>query len=109
MSGGDSITGDGLLARIDAGRAPTILDVRSRLEFVLGRVPGARHIPFWTLPARAGEIPMSAADPIVVYCGHGPRAWIAAAILRRRGFRHIVYLEGHMSRWQRDGLRQEAG
>ena len=98
-----------LLAEIEAGTAPAILDVRSRMEFAHGHVPGAIHIPFWTLPARTSEIALSPDDPLVVYCGHGPRAWIAGAVLRARGFRRVVYLEGHMSRWTQAGLRQEVG
>jgi len=96
-----------LLAEIEAGTAPAILDVRSRMEFAHGHVPGALHIPFWTLPARTSEIPVSPDDPLVVYCGHGPRAWIAGAVLRAFGFTRVVYLEGHMSGWTRAGLRQE--
>jgi len=103
------ITPTALLAQIDNGTAPTILDVRSRREFVNGHVPGARHIPFWTLPARTSEIPSSPADPIVVYCGHGPRAYMAGAVLRVSGFRRVVYLEGHMLKWRQAGLRQDAG
>jgi rhodanese-related sulfurtransferase len=98
-----------LLAEIEAGTAPVILDVRSRMEFVRGHVPGAIHIPFWTLPARTSEISASPGDPLVVYCGHGPRAWFAGAVLRSRGFRRVVYLEGHMWKWTQAGLRQEIG
>ena len=96
-----------LLEEIDAGTAPAILDVRSRMEFARGHVPGALHIPFWTLPARTSRISASRADPVVVYCGHGPRAWFAGAVLRLRGFRRVVYLKGHMSKWRQAGLRQE--
>jgi phage shock protein E len=103
------ITATSLLAQIEAGSAPTILDVRSRREFVDGHVPGALHLPFWTLPVRLSEIPSSPADPIVVYCGHGPRAYMAGAVLRASGFRRILYLEGHMLIWRRAGLRQAAG
>jgi rhodanese-related sulfurtransferase len=96
-----------LLAEIDAGTAPTILDVRSRQEFARGHVPGALHIPFWTLPARTAQISASRADPLVVYCGHGPRARFAGAVLRLVGFQRVVYLDGHMSRWRQAGLREE--
>lgn len=104
-----SITGPALLAAIDAGRAPTVLDVRSGKEFVRGHVPGAMHIPFQSVAGRASEIPSGRDEPLVVYCGHGPRAWMAGAVLRARGFRHIVYLTGHMSGWRRAGLREDAG
>ena len=95
-----------LIAQIEAGTAPTILDVRSRREFADGHIPGALHFPFWTLLFRAARIPHAAAEPIVVYCGHGPRARVARAAMRLHGFRHVVYLEGHMSKWRQAGLRE---
>ena len=102
-----SVTAADLLARIDAGAAPAILDVRSRWEFTCGHVPGAVHIPFWKLLNRAPDTAVSPDSPIVVYCGHGPRAWLVGASLRRRGFRSVLYLEGHMSAWRRARLREE--
>jgi rhodanese-related sulfurtransferase len=101
------VTAAALLASIDAGTAPTILDVRSRQEFERGHVPGAIHIPFQSVSRRIGEIPCGHDDPLVVYCGHGPRAWLAARVLRARGFRRVGSLTGHMSGWRRAGLREE--
>ena len=95
------------MAQIEAGTAPTILDVRSQIEFAHGHVPGALHIPFWSLPTRMSEIPASAADPVVVYCGHGPRAAIAGAVLRAFGFGRVLYLKGHMLKWKQAGFPQE--
>ena len=103
------ITATTLLDQIEAGTAPTILDVRSGREFVAGHVPGALHIPFWTLLTRTSEIPSSPADPIVVYCGHGPRAYMAGAALRASGFQRVMYLEGHMLKWMRARLRLDVG
>jgi rhodanese-related sulfurtransferase len=93
-----------LRARLDSGRAPFILDVRSEAEYRDGHVAGAVHIPFQQVAARAAEIPVTNDAEIVVYCGHGPRAWIAAAALRRRGFSNVQYLDGHMSGWNRAGF-----
>ncbi len=103
----DRISAEALLARIESGAAPPILDVRSRLEFAAGHVPGARHIPFWRVSRRIGELAISRDSELVVYCGHGPRAVIAGRALRRRGFTRITYLEGHFSRWRGAGLREE--
>ena len=96
-----------LLALIEAGAAPTIIDVRSRREFQGGHVPGARLIEFWKLLTGLPEIPVSAQELLVVYCGHGPRAYLAGAALRRRGFQRVTYLRGHMAGWRRWGLPQE--
>jgi rhodanese-related sulfurtransferase len=84
-----------------------ILDVRSRVEFANGHVPGARHIPFWRISRRIDAFSIPPHAELVVYCGHGPRARVAGRTLRRKGFTRITYLEGHFSRWHRAGFREE--
>jgi hydroxyacylglutathione hydrolase len=98
-----------LFAAIDAGRAPRIVDVRTADEFAAGHVPGAINMPFNEVGRRAGELTAARDEPLVVYCGHGPRAWIAGGLLRRRGFRYISYMKGHMAAWRRARLREELG
>jgi rhodanese-related sulfurtransferase len=104
----DRISATALLARIESGAAPVILDVRSRMEFVNGHVPGARHIPFWRISRRIRELQVRSDTEVVVYCGHGPRAHMAGRALRRHGFTRITYLEGHFSTWRTRGLREES-
>jgi rhodanese-related sulfurtransferase len=103
------VTADALAEAIAQGRAPAILDVRSRAEYRRGHVPGALHVPFWAIAWRVRRLPVSPDQPVVVYCGHGPRATIAAAHLRRRGFRYVELLDGHMAEWARRGLPQHRG
>ena len=105
--GAERISAEDLLTRIESGAAPVILDVRSRAEFATGHVPGARHVPFWRMSKLVRELPISRDSEVVVYCGHGPRALIAAQALRRRGFTRVTYLEGHFSKWRSAGLREE--
>jgi rhodanese-related sulfurtransferase len=101
------VTAEDLLERIRTARAPVIVDVRSKDEFEAGHVPGALNIPFHAAGSRAGEIPAGRDDEVVVYCERGPRAWIAGAALKRRGFRRIAYLKKHMARWRALGLPQQ--
>ena len=96
-----------LLEQIRAGTAPLILDVRSEAEFKSGHVPGAVNIPFWQIVSKAETLQAHRDAPIVVYCGHGPRAYIAGTALRRIGFSKVSYLKGHMRRWKSLGLRLE--
>ncbi len=96
----DAVTPQALLAAITTGAAPRILDVRTAEEFAAGHVPGAINIPF----QHAGRLDAAHDEPLIVYCGHGPRAWIAGRTLRRRGFTAIRYLRGHMAGWRRAGL-----
>jgi hydroxyacylglutathione hydrolase len=92
-----------LSARIDAGTAPVILDVRSEWEFERGHVPGATHVPFWNVASHIDKIPAARTDQVVVYCGHGPRAQWAAATLKKHGFENVVLLDGHWAGWAREG------
>jgi len=79
-----------------------VIDVRSAAEFRRGHLPGAVHLPFWAAPFRA--LPVSDANtPVLVYCGHGPRARMAGAALRARGLRFVSLLEGHYAEWRRKG------
>lgn len=105
----DRISPGDLLARIRAGAAPAILDVRTRAEFVAGHVPGAHHVPFWAVAFRARGIPAAADQPVVVYCGSGPRAGMARAALGLRGFTRVVDLDGHWAAWVRGRLPVETG
>lgn len=90
---------DELLGRLAERDPPLILDVRSAAEFAAGHVPGAINIPFYAVPFRARELGPRMDVPIIVYCGHGPRAYLASAALRARGFTRIACLAGHMAQW----------
>ena len=98
------MTSNELLQQIKSGQPPIILDVRSAWEYEKGHVPGAIHLPFYSAYFRRNEINADHDRPVVVYCEHGPRAGIAAFALRLSGFKRVVYLQGHMSRWRARGL-----
>jgi len=89
-----------LAQRLGKPGAPVVLDVRTRAEYDEGHVPHAINIPFTELGTRVSEIPSKGRDELVVYCGHGPRAWFAAARLRRLGFQRIMFLRGHWKAWK---------
>ena len=96
-----------LLNLIDSGTAPPVLDVRSAAEFRRGHVPGAVHIPFQSVAWRLHHVPGATGDTVIVYCGHGPRAYLAALALRRWAGRRVQFLQGHWSAWLRAGLPVE--
>ena len=98
-----------LLEQIDRGTAPPIVDLRTRGEFESGHVPGAVHIPFYSILAGFSDLPEPAEEgqPVVVYCEHGPRAGMARAQLWFVTDRPILFLDGHMMTWKDEGLRVE--
>jgi rhodanese-related sulfurtransferase len=102
----DRVMPEALLAAIDTGTAPVIVDVRTRREYEAGHVPGAIHVPFYALLVRPDDVPGPRERPVVVYCEHGPRAGVARLALRLAGFTDVRYLAGHMSGWKQRGLPQ---
>ena len=97
-----------LAARIADGTPPPILDVRSDGEYAESHVPGAVHVPFYSVLSRSDEIPAGSEErPLVVYCEHGPRAGLARAGLWMAGAGEVRFLEGHMTAWKEDGLPVE--
>ena len=105
-TGGPAVPPDVVARRLGGPDAPVILDVRSGAEFRQGHVPGAVHVPFWRLAFGVPRV-IPAAGPIVVYCGHGPRAYFARAMLSVHGVPDVACLAGHMAGWRRAGFPEE--
>ena len=103
----DTVSPAAVLEWIGRGEAPFILDVRSAGEFAAGHVPGAVHVPFTSVLGGSDDVRAKKSAVVVVYCGRGPRAWLAGAWLRRRGYERVTYLRGHMTAWRRAGFREE--
>ena len=99
---------DVLLAAIEKGNAPRILDVRTTREYVASHVPGAIHVPYHELWLRRAAIRAAEDSLIVVYCSHGLRAGMAKLQLWMLGYDNVAYLQGQMSAWQRRSLPVEA-
>jgi len=102
-----TITAEALLARIESGAAPVVLDVRSDGEYASAHVPGAIHIPFDQVAERVSELGGDRAAEIVIYCESGRRAGRAESTLRSNGFTGLVHLVGDMRGWRERGLRCE--
>jgi rhodanese-related sulfurtransferase len=94
-----------LLRRIQSHTAPVIVDVRFRSEFDRGHVPGAIHTPFFA--PETSKLPKDKNTELVIYCGHGQRAWIAQQLLALRGYRNSSLLDGHAKAWKEAALPLE--
>ncbi len=81
-----------------------VLDVRERIEWAAGHVPGALHIPLADLDARIGELPKGRA--IVAVCRTGSRSRWAVKDLRRAGY-PAENLRGGLRAWMRADLPLE--
>jgi len=107
VDGAEPVGVDELLARSRAGRV-VVVDVRPRLEFEAGHLPGAISIPLEELSQRISEL-----DPdtsVVAYC-RGPYCVLAAeavAQLRAAGL-HAERLAAGPPDWHATGVRLAVG
>ncbi len=100
---------------IDKGGA-TVIDVREPDEVAeSGTVPGARNIPRGVLEIKADtELPMK--DPqlqdrnqkMLIVCGAGGQAALAAKSLKDMGFTDVSIIDGGMKGWKDAGYETAA-
>ena len=93
----DEMTVLELKARMDAGTAPQLIDVREPHEHQICRIPGATLIPMAQIPGRVGEFDPSA--ELVVHCRSGARSAQVVGFLRQRGFTNAHNLAGGVLAW----------
>jgi rhodanese-related sulfurtransferase len=83
-----------------------VLDVRSRVEYGRGHVPGSRNIPVSELERSAQRYrrELESFDEIFVHCSSGHRAKRAYEALRRTGLDNLIYVrDSGMPEWVRLG------
>ena len=89
-----------LSARLAAGEALQIIDVREPHEWAIARIDGAQLIPLAALESRLDEL--SPHTEIVVHCKAGARSAQAVRRLRAAGFKRVVNLAGGINRWSKE-------
>ena len=89
-----------LHARLRAGDALDILDVREPHEWAIASLEGAVRIPLAALESRLDEL--SRDHEIVVHCKAGGRSAQAVRRLRAAGFKRVWNLAGGIKRWSED-------
>ena len=81
-----------------------LLDVRERESFAAGHIPGAINLPRGLLELQADRQLPDFNRRIVVCCGNGQMAILAAATLRELGFINVTALQGGLKSWQEKGF-----
>ena len=74
-----------------------LLDVRSREEYVSGKIDNAVNIPVDEIRSRLDEIPKG---KVFIYCEAGLRGYLAQRILKQNGYHHVLNLSGGYKLWK---------
>lgn len=94
------ITAEEVKAKLDAGDAFTLLDVREPWEVEAARIEGTRLIPMGDVPSRAHQ-ELDPEEHIIVLCHHGVRSMNVTAWLRQQGFEKTQSMRGGIDSWSR--------
>ena len=101
--GFNGVRGEILKAKLDAGEAIFLLDVRQPNEFAAGRIEGAVNVPVREVPKAIDKIPSDKSAPIVVVCASGIRAAYVVMALNFKGYTDVKDLVGGMAGWEKAG------
>lgn len=77
-----------------------LLDIREEDEWQEGHLPHAHHWPMQQLLEEAPSH-LSLEATIVLYCGGGFRSAVAAYELKKKGYTHVLSLQGGIGSWIR--------
>jgi len=83
----------------------TVVDVRQTSEWEAGHIPNAIHFEGGRIPWE--EFPFSHHKSIAIQCGSGNRSMIAISVLRRRGYRNLIQVDGGINQWKKHGFETE--
>jgi rhodanese-related sulfurtransferase len=79
-----------------------VLDVRERVEWDEGHIPGSVHTPYHDIDRVPEGIHPD--QPIAVVCSSGQRSAVAASLLLCRGARLVIHVaDGGVGTWARQG------
>lgn len=91
---------------LDAGEHLIFVDLRPAEDFRVGRLPGARSLPFQEVPKRYSEIPRT--GRVILYCACSLKEVEPAyQFLWDRGYRNISFLGEGLPGWVKQGYPLE--
>ncbi len=91
----DSVSIEELERLVENGAA--VIDVREKDERDEGYIPGSRNVPYRLMRSCCPDLPDD--RPVITICTSGPRAAIAASILRAKGVDARPVVDGGMTDW----------
>jgi hydroxyacylglutathione hydrolase len=84
-----------------------LVDVRMKSEWDAGHIPTAVHFEGGRIAW--DELPFPHDKPLAIQCASGNRSMSAISVLKRRGYRNLIQVEGGINKWKMRGLEIDRG
>jgi len=97
------ISAEELYDKLKTGQNLLMIDVREPIELrmKIGHIKGVKNIPIGRLIPKLIELDSLKNQEIILVCRSGARAYTAAQIMKKAGFRRPLVLNGGMLAWNR--------
>src|ERR1700730_15790702 len=80
-----------------------LVDVREKLEWNEGHIPGAIRVPRGYLELQIEEAVPDKSQKVVLYCAGGVRSLMAGNTLQQMGYTDVVSMAGGFGQWKGSG------
>src|SRR5712671_2612713 len=81
-----------------------LVDVREKIEWNDGHIPGAIHVPRGYLELQIEEAVPDKSKTVVLYCAGGVRSLMAGATLKQMGYENAISMSGGFGQWKAGGF-----
>lgn len=75
-----------------------VMDVRRQSEWDAGHIPNAIHYDAGRLMWEELNLPND--KPLAIQCASGNRSMIAISVLKRKGYKNLIQVEGGINQWK---------
>lgn len=88
-------------------REVIFLDVRTTVEWLMGHVKGAVHIPYDEVPEQVTSIIPDRSIPVITYCASGGRASYVIESMRKLGYTVVPVVGGGYRELIANGMQKD--
>jgi hydroxyacylglutathione hydrolase len=82
-----------------------VVDVRMKSEWDAGHIPNGIHFEGGRIAWE--ELPFPNDKPLAIQCASGNRSMSVISVLKRRGVRNVIQVEGGINKWRMHGFEIE--
>src|SRR5579859_803436 len=82
-----------------------LVDVREKIEWNEGHIPGAIHVPRGYLELQIEEAVPDKSKTVVLYCAGGVRSLMAGNTLKQMGYENAISMAGGFGQWKGNGYQ----
>lgn len=89
---------------LDNDEPMMLIDVRERIEWDNGHIPGAIFLSKGIIERDIEAIAPDTDTKLVLYCGGGYRSALAASALQQMGYSDVISMDGGYREWNENNL-----